>query len=438
MLAGESACVYTNGVQGLVKETTVRRVFFYSLCAISLGVIIVLCAGCDGGGLTIKVTPPDAGDRPGGWDPGDWDPGPWEPGSPDPGGSTPQDSRFTGQWVASFGDDRATANARFGPIQYAMSLSIRQSGSSLSGNGILFRVFREGPTASNRIAVQVSGTASGDDATFSVRSSGLDRDQLWHVRLAGSRMVGMYVARGDTGEVVRSGHTVWHKAITRAYENIPWVAAYTDDFGFTGFPRRSRTASITPVLSQSGIGGSGTFYEHRGMPPQVDFDILRGGVSGAELGLTFGGLDLVDNEVDWFGFFGGNIIEAAYGQFDASDALIRFGHTTWVRAPVRELTAINGAWAGSFRDQTVETPGQPADFVAVFNLTAASGGEVTGYALIRNEADDAPDFRRYNVDEGSIVGTQVQVSVSRVASSFFWDLRLGDGNGGSGAVVNDF
>jgi hypothetical protein len=60
----------------------------------------------------------------------------------------------------------------------------------------------------------------------------------------------------------------------------------------------------------------------------------------------------------------------------------------------------------------------------VFHLTANDGGAVTGYALMRNEADDSPDFQRYNIDNGSIIGTQVQLSMSRLAGSFFWDLRL--------------
>ena len=65
---------------------------------------------------------------------------------------------------------------------------------------------------------------------------------------------------------------------------------------------------------------------------------------------------------------------SAYGQFDVSDALIRFGHTIWVRAPEQALTAITGAWAGSFRDRTVESPNDPGDFTAVFHLTANDGG----------------------------------------------------------------
>ena len=414
-----------------------------SIVIIPLVLVLVLGTGCEGGGLEIKTAIPDSGDQPGGGGDGgdDGDGGGGDSGGGDSGGDggdsggggggggDAPDIRFAGNWIACFSDDRTAASAQYGQLQYAILLNIRQRGTGLSGSGTLFRVFREGPTASNRIAVQMTGTASGDDGTFTLKSGsgGLDRDQTWYVRLGSTLMAGMYVSTDNTGSLSRSGHALWHKATSNLSADTPWAAAYTDEFGFTGFPQRSRTASITPVLDETNILGSGTLYEHLGLPPEVNFDIVRGGLSGSEVGFTFGGLDLIDNEADWFGFFGGDLIAAVYGQFDASDALIRFGHATWVRAPVRDLTAITGAWAGSFRDRTVESPNLPGDFTAVFNLTANSGGTVSGYALIRNEADDSPEFLRYNIDNGSIIGTQVQISMSRLSGAFFWDLRLGDG-----------
>lgn len=411
-----------------------------SLVLIALILVLVLGFGCEGGGFSVKAPVPDAGDQPGNGDTGGGDTGGGDTGGGDTddgdtgdgdtggGGGTP-DVRFAGTWVGSFSDDRTTSSAQFGQIQYAARLRIRQRGNEISGTGTLFRVFRQGPTASNRINVQMSGTASGDDAVFTLESGngGLDQPQNWYVRLAGSRMAGMYASTDDNGVLNRSGHAVWHETSGGVLDSTPWAAAYADEFGFTGFPVRSRTASITLAREEAAITGNGTFYEQLQTPPEVNFDIIRGGLSGAEVGFTFGGVDLVDNEVDWFGFFGGNVMETAYGQFDASDSLIRFGHTTWVRAPVQDLTAINGVWAGSFRDRTIVSPNQPEDFIGVLNLTVNAGGELTGYALIRNEADDAPSFLRYNIDSGSIVGTRVQISMSRVTGAFFWDLRLADG-----------
>lgn len=415
-----------------------RTVLASSVVLIPLVLMLIMGSGCEGGGLDVKLTVPDAGDLPGGGDTGGGgsgggdtggDTGGGDSGGDTGGGGDTGDVRFAGTWLASFSDDLATSNAQFGQIQYAIRLGIQQRGSEISGNGVLFRVFREGPTASNRITVQMSGTTSGDDAVFTLRSGsgGLDRSQTWYVRLAGTRMAGMYIATHSSGALSRSGHAVWHKSGSGVVDTTPWVAAYADDFGFTGFPERTRTASITLSQDEAAIAGSGTFYEQMRVPPEVNFDIVRGGLSGAEVGFTFGGLDLIDNEVDWFGFFGGSIMEMAYGQFDASDSLIRFGHTTWVRAPVQDLTAINGVWAGSFRDKTIVSPNQPEDFVGVLNLTVGTGGELAGYALIRSEADEQPSFLRYNIDSGTIVGTQVQISMSRVTGAFLWDLRLADG-----------
>jgi hypothetical protein len=388
---------------------------------LAFGLVLLAGIGCEGGGLAIQMPAPDSGDQPGGGGGGGGDNGGGGGGGGDAG-----DTRFAGNWLATFSDDRTTASAPYGQIQYAILLNIRQRGTGISGNGTLFRVFREGPTASNRIAVQMSGTTSGDDATFTLRSGagGLDREQTWYVRLGMDRMAGMYLTADNAGTLSRSGHALWHKATSNARTDVPWAAAYTDEFGIAGFPQRSRTVSVTPIVEQTTLRGSGTMYEHVSLAPELNFDLVRGGVSGSEIGFTFGGLDLIENEVDWFGFFGGNIMVTAYGQFDASDALIRSGHTVWVPAPERELTAITGAWAGSFRDRTVEKSNVPGDFTAVFHLTANDGGAVTGYALMRNEADDSPDFQRYNIDNGSIIGTQVQLSMSRLAGSFFWDLRL--------------
>ena len=408
-----------------------RKALGYSLVIMLFALALIAGAGCDGGGLDIKMATPDSGDQPddgGGGDDGggDDDDGDNGGGGGGGGGGDTGDTRFAGNWLASFTDDRTTASAQYGPIQYAILLNIRQRGTGISGSGTLFRVFREGPTASNRIAVQMSGSTSGDDATFTLRSGsgGLDRDQTWYVRLGDDRMAGMYLAADSAGTLSRSGHALWHKTSSNSRADTPWAAAYTDDFGIAGYPQRSRTVSVTPVLDQANLLGSGTMYEQAGLPPELNFDIVRGGLSGSEIGFTFGGLDLIENEVDWFGFFGGDIMATAYGQFDVSDALIRFGHTIWVRAPEQVLTAITGAWAGSFRDRTVESPNDPGDFTAVFHLTANDGGVVTGYVLMRNEADDAPEFERYNIDSGSIIGTQVQLSMSRLTGSFFWDLRL--------------
>ena len=251
-----------------------RKALGYSLVIMLFALALIAGAGCDGGGLDIKMATPDSGDQPddgggGGGGGGDDDDGDNGGGGGGGGGGDTGDTRFAGNWLASFTDDRTTASAQYGPIQYAILLNIRQRGTGISGSGTLFRVFREGPTASNRIAVQMSGSTSGDDATFTLRSGsgGLDRDQTWYVRLGDDRMAGMYLAADSAGTLSRSGHALWHKTSSNSRADTPWAAAYTDDFGIAGYPQRSRTVSVTPVLDQANLLGSGTMYEQAGLPP---------------------------------------------------------------------------------------------------------------------------------------------------------------------------
>ena len=62
-----------------------------------------------------------------------------------------------------------------------------------------------------------------------------------------------------------------------------------------------------------------------------------------QVGFTFGGADLTDNEMDWFGFHTQGLIVALYTQFNAADILVQNGHATWrqAAAPPRRRVAVH-------------------------------------------------------------------------------------------------
>lgn len=387
---------------------------------------LVATFGCDGEGLKFSEPPPDSGDQPGGGDDDDTPP----PPPPDP----VTDTRFRGDWIASYADDRVGESARYGRIEYAVKLSLRQEEGRLTGTGKMFRVFREGPTASDAIAVKVSGTTSGDDASFVIspnRTGDIDFNTTWYLRMAGNRLVGMYAAFDTSNRLVRSGHATWRKVTTSdAIGRDPWVAAFTDDLGGGGYPRRSRAAALTvSAADDRSLSGAGSFVELRDADASLalEYNVTRGGITGNEVGFSFGGLDLTGNEMDWFGFMSGGQISAVYGQYDASNQLVRYGHTQWLAAPAQNPSAITRLWITSFRDQRAAPGLQPSDYVMVLDAAAGANGAVTGTAQVLDEQNEKPAYLTYQIEKGNILGSRVQLELTRGGSAntrFVWDLRI--------------
>ncbi len=395
-----------------------------ALLAILLCAGLLALGGCDGGGFEIKIESPPSGDQP---------PDSGDPDSPDNGGTEPPSNNpFAGAWVASYGDDTASGQIQRGPNQYATLMTIQQSGASLSGSGRMFRVFREGDTAADEVSFNISGTASGNSAVIDLASSpagAFSFTPRLYLRQAGSRMVGMHVELANNGSVARSGHAVWRRVVSGSVGGS-WNAAYNDLFAGSNTEARSRSAVMELAESGGALSGSGGVVEFRreGNPLVLDFDVVRGERSDDHVGWTFGAEDLANHEVDWYGFFAGNRIAAAYGQFNAEGRLTRFGHTVWRRAPSPSPSAINHSWVTAFGDAEAASGIRKSDFIAVVTLQAGEGGEVTGSAQVYDQGADNPQFRNFNVRNGRITGSRVRFDLVGANTTFHWDLRLGSAN----------
>ena len=388
-------------------------------------VAAVLLAGCNGEGFK-TLQAPDLGDQPPpGPGNGDGDNGFDDPGGDQPPGNNP----FAGTWMTAYGDDRASGATEFGEQQYAVRLDLRQSGSNVSGDGRMFRVFREGAQASDEVAFNVTGTASNGDAIIEFTSPSNGEFQFtpqWYLRLAGNRLVGMHVETNPDGDVVRSGHAVWYRASSGSVEGS-YITAYSDRYAGGGADRRSRVGSVSISTSGGQAGGNGGFLELMPgeAPLDLDFDITRGGMQDSALGFTFGGGDLAPDEIDWFAFHTGSVIAGAYGEFNENDALIRAGAAHWYPASSPNPSNLNRTWVTSFGDDGAASGARRTDFIALVTLEVNEGGSVSGNARVLDESAETPRFATYEVTEGEIVGSRVFFELSNNNQSFLWDLRLG-------------
>ncbi|MBI4558178.1 MAG: hypothetical protein HY706_11400 [Candidatus Hydrogenedentes bacterium] len=326
--------------------------------------VMAVLSGCDGKGLGIGPIKVDADERPTDQT-GDTGTG----GTGGGGGTTPSENRFAGTWVASYGDDRVTDLAPLGRNQYAVRILLSQDGTTLSGSGTMFRMFEEGATAQDEVALRVSGTTSGDDATLAFRPSATGQftnDHTWFVRLGSNRLTGMYTENDINNVLIRSGHAAWFRVAAADIDDA-WVTRLSDAFAATGLTADDRTAALTLALSSEGaLSGAGTFVVQvaDNVASELNYNVTGGGLSSSRLTYTFGELDLISNEMDWFGFFNGNLLVVAYGQFNAADELIRLGHATWYRSPAAGPSAVTNTWVTSFSDTAVLPDTARTDHVA--------------------------------------------------------------------------
>jgi hypothetical protein len=403
----------------------------YVLIAIA-GLALAGC-GLDGVGLKWGKTvasdnTPPFPDNGGGGDGGGGDGGGGDDGGSGGGGGGggTGDRRFSGTWIGAFGDDLPS---RAGRRQHAIRLVLTQNDASITGTGNMLRFFNQGSSAfdAQPFVVQVTGSAAGDDAILNLNASNQfsNTPVLW-LRLAGARLVAMYAERATNLTLNRSGHFILHKAGTTDIEQN-WAAAFSDEFGAGGvFAARDRTASITLTAAEDGtLSGLGAYVEQRpGDVVQVlDFDVIDGFLSTTQTELRFGDFSPASAEVDWFGYHSGSVIVAAYGQFDNSNKLVRFGHATWYDAEDPSPSDVERIWVTSFGDARGSS-NFVSDYLMVMSGVSVSGNSVTGTVRVLDESELDPAFTNYTIENGIIVGNELVMDMVRTGRRFSWNLRL--------------
>jgi hypothetical protein len=395
----------------------VRPYLRIAIVALLVSVAPLFLTGCDGEGLQINKTvtsgdnPPDQGGNNG-------------------GGNTPgtTDTRFTGSWVSSYGDDFTTAHTNRGAFEYATILRLTHSNTSITGDGYMYRFMRQGSgDAFQKYSFSVKGTASGTDAVLTLQpsqSGAFDAKPVWYLRLAGTRMTGMFQETTSSNALVRGGHALFQKVGTGSLTGS-WAAAASDDYAVLGTDRLERTAVMNLAqASDNTLSGNGSFSLQRnaGSAP-ADFNVTRGILTRPDVDFSFGELDLGVNTLDLLGFFTGSAIVSAYGEFDNSGALLRLGHTTWYTAPEPSTAAVTHNWVTSFSDSVTSNNVPATDFLVVMNLTAQNGGGVTGSGTLRFE-DDNTSLENFTIENGTLVGSRIHLEMSAVSRVLIWDLRV--------------
>ncbi len=340
------------------------------------------------------------------------------------GGAT--DQRFAGSWIGVFGDDLPQGA---GQRQHAISLALSQNNASVSGTGTVFRFFNQGSSAfdAQPFTVQITGTANGDDLVLNLTGGNkFDNNPTLWLRLAGSQLVVLYAERGANLTLDRSGHLLLYRVGATNIDRS-WAAAFSDAFGAGGaYTARDRTASATLASAQNGtLSGLGAYVEQR--PNDVvqvfDFDVVDGFLSGTQTELRFGNFNPANGEVDWFGYHTGSVIAAAYGQFNDSNQLVRFGHATWYDAADPQPSGFERTWVTAFGD--AQGAGNlVSDYLMVMSGVSVNGNDVTGTIRVLDESEATPEFASYTIENGSIVGNELVMDATRSGRRFSWNLRL--------------
>ncbi|MCC6487172.1 MAG: hypothetical protein IT364_06700 [Candidatus Hydrogenedentes bacterium] len=407
-----------------------RTIFALLLLAI-LPAAFLGC-GLDGKGLVWGTavsgdgTPdfPDDGGN-GGGDNGGGDDGGNDGGNGGGGGGGTTGGRFAGSWMASFGDDLPQGGGR---REYALRLKITQDNNSLTGSGSMLRFYNTGSTAfdSEPFDVKISGTASGNDASLTLSSSGnFDNNPTVWLRMSGTRIVALYAERDSNLTLDRSAHFVMHKVAATSIEQT-WATAFSDEYGAGGaFTSRDRTGVMTLDASNDELSGVGSYVEQRpgDVAEDFDFDVLQGYIDGSETYFTLGNFTPANGEVDWFGYHSGSLIVAAYGQFNASNNLARFGHATWYQADDPDPEDFERDWITSFSD-TAGAGSLISDYVMVMDGLVVTGNSLSGSVLVLDQSDADPEFVTYTIEEGVVIGNELALSMARGGSRFSWNMRL--------------
>ena len=351
---------------------------------------------------------------------------------PDRDGNETQkdEAPFDGAWVTAYGDDRVTNAAAEGKTHYALRLDVHQDGSALSGDGQMFRIARYGEKAPDEAAFEIEGQASGNAAVIEPASASSDAFEFtprWHLRWADGHLAGMHVETSNENGVVRSGHSLWHRAADRGVEG-EYASAYTDAFSGSGETQQSRLGRVSLSENVNGLEGAGTLLE--AAPDEtvddVRFRVTRGALQDGMLGMTFGGGGLAPREIDWFAFHTGGVIAGAYGEFDANDALVRAGAADWLPAAPSGTEDFSRTWVASFSDEKTSAEERAADFLGQLRLEVTSGG-VSGSARLLDERAEEPGFASYDIADGERVDSRLFLQLQGNSETFFWDLHLGDG-----------
>jgi len=404
----------------------VRRFALGSLWTVLLAALAVGGVACDGGGWQLPKesrTPID--DNP--------DNG----GNPPDGGGTPPPSgptTFNGAWMAAFSDSETDGVP---PQQYALRLSLTQSNQNLTGTGTLVRVIREvtgsSTDAIQESPVQITGTASGPDATIEMRptSAGFfGRAPLWYLRISSSRtqMAGLLVETDVNGSLVRAAHARFDKIVTGNLINTSWAAAFSDEFAVDPLPRQDRSAIVALAVGTDGrVAGEGAFYvpQANGVVLEQDFSVLRGGVQGAQFGVTFGGGNAAGLEFDWVGFFSSSRIAAAYGQFNTQGDLVRFGHADYYLVSQNPGAGeINRTWLGAWDDREVAQGLRRGAYVATLTLNVEDGGQLAGSASLWDQSAESPGLTAYTVENGRVRGSRLTFDMVSSTRRFEWDMQI--------------
>jgi hypothetical protein len=407
--------------------------------------MLVLCAGCDFDGKVVLDIPLNLGDQvptivgDTGGDGGGGGGGPVFPPIGGGGGTDP----FDGTWIVSYCDNLAVGGAL---QSYAARVILDQDGSAITGTGQMLRFFQTGAVANDFPAFEivVSGTVAGDAATLTIASSvnnKFDNNPVWNVRVVGNRLIGIYSEKDPfSGNVQRLGYAVWHRSVGSNF-NAEFVSAYMDNgVNVDGVQTltdelASRTGRVTLAQGGAAITGGGTLVEQASGPltSVTDFAVTTGQLQGVLGGITFG--NLVDQSVgpvagniDWIMISNGDVMVGAYGEFNASDGLVRLGHATWRRSPAVVPNDINATWVTSFEDTHADGVDNEFNYLSTLAITAGGGGVLTGTAQVLDETDVNPAFVPYTIENGNILGNQVVFDlVAPGGERFAWNCRLANG-----------
>jgi len=359
------------------------------------------------------------------------------------GGGGGDTDPFDGTWIVSYADNLAVGGAL---QSYAVRAILAQDGSAITGSGQMLRFFQTGAIANDFPAfnLTISGTVSGDSATLTIASAinnSFVNNPVWNVRVVGNRLIGVYSEKDTfSGNVQRLGYSVWHRSTTSDFD-AEFVSAYMDaGVNVDGVQTltnelASRTGRVTLAQGGAAITGGGTLIEQASGPltSTTDFAVTTGQLQGLLGGITFGNLvdqvvGPVAGNIDWIMISNGNVMVGAYGEFNATDGLVRLGHGTWRRSSPVQPSDINATWVTSFEDTHADGVDNEFNYLATVSLTVGAGGVVTGSAQVLDETDVNPVLTPFTVENGNILGNLVVFDlVGPGGERFAWDCRLADG-----------
>ncbi|GMV98909.1 MAG: hypothetical protein AMXMBFR84_00490 [Candidatus Hydrogenedentota bacterium] len=379
----------------------------------------------DDGGET-----PDDGSGGGGDDGGD----DGDDGGGGSGGGGQVDTRFSGTWIAAYGDDLP---AGLGRRQHVVQLTLSQSNATVTGSGQMARFYNTGPVAfdTNPFLLDVNGTVSGSDATLNlsaVSGSPFTFNPQWIVRYGGNTLVGVFAEKdpnnGSLANGGRMGGAQWHR-VTSLNPTGDWVASYADAFGGGAFQPRDRTAQLSLTRNpDSTVTGLGSFVEFgtAGGPFPFSFDLVDGGSQLRQVRFTLGNFQPLDGTEDWYTLQTGDVLVGGYSRFNDNDAAVRSGHATWRRSGAVQSNDYVREWVTAFGD-TQPTGDDGSDFLIAFESIVLNGNAVTGSARVWDESESSPAFRSFTIENGTVVGTNLVLDLVFGNRRFSWDMRIANG-----------